>query len=111
VAIINNITWQMKQDRKIAALKSFQGYMWKNGFETGEIKGMYVMICRVCINYLTLNLYLHHYHVCSVYDDVVEALHKWKAMGHKVYIYSSGSVQAQKLLFKYSNKGDLLEVS
>lgn len=28
----------------------------------------------------------------------------------KVYIYSSGSVEAQKLLFGYSTEGDILEV-
>src|SRR2546423_14479125 len=33
-AIIQNIQWQMKIDRKIGALKSFQGFMWKSGFES-----------------------------------------------------------------------------
>lgn len=28
----------------------------------------------------------------------------------KVYIYSSGSIEAQKLLFGYSTEGDILEV-
>lgn len=28
----------------------------------------------------------------------------------KVYIYSSGSVEAQKLLFGHSTEGDILEV-
>ncbi|CAG8490179.1 3744_t:CDS:2 [Paraglomus occultum] len=83
-AVIYNIKWQMKQDRKIGALKSFQGYMWKSGYQTGDLKGI-------------------------IYDDVVEAFHKWKHMGCKIYIYSSGSVQAQKLLFSHSNQGNLLE--
>lgn len=47
----------------------------------------------------------------SVYDDVVPALEKWKAEGKKIYIYSSGSVPAQKLLVGYSSKGDLMPVS
>lgn len=45
-----------------------------------------------------------------IYDDVVPALKEWISSGMKVYIYSSGSVGAQKLLFKYSDKGDLLKV-
>ncbi|RUS18989.1 HAD-like domain-containing protein [Endogone sp. FLAS-F59071] len=45
----------------------------------------------------------------SVYDDVVPALNRWRDTGAKIYIYSSGSVPAQKLLFGYSDKGDLLQ--
>lgn len=45
----------------------------------------------------------------SVYDDVSPALEVWRSTeGQKVYIYSSGSVQAQKLLFKQSLAGDML---
>ena len=83
-AIIQNIQWQMKIDRKIGALKSFQGFMWKSGFESGELKG-------------------------EIFDDVLDALKKWKEIGIKIYIYSSGSISAQKLIFKNSDKGDLLE--
>ena len=46
----------------------------------------------------------------SVYDDVHKAFHLWTSKGKKVYIYSSGSVEAQKLLFGYSVDGDLLPV-
>jgi enolase-phosphatase E1 len=45
-----------------------------------------------------------------IYNDVVPALKEWTSSGLKVYIYSSGSVEAQKLLFKYSSEGDLLKV-
>ncbi|KAH8548189.1 2,3-diketo-5-methylthio-1-phosphopentane phosphatase [Umbelopsis sp. PMI_123] len=82
-AVERTIEWQMQEDRKIGALKSFQGYMWKEGFESGELRG-------------------------QVYDDVVPAFDRWKEQGCKIYIYSSGSVPAQKLLFGYSEKGDLL---
>ncbi|RCI04536.1 hypothetical protein CU098_013107, partial [Rhizopus stolonifer] len=81
-AVIETINWQMKADRKIGALKSFQGYMWKEGYESGVLRGV-------------------------VYDDVVPALDQWKASGKQIYIYSSGSVPAQKLLVGYSTKGDL----
>lgn len=54
-----------------------------------------------------------YFHVISfsVYDDVPEALKTWKKEGKKIFIYSSGSVAAQKLLFKYSKFGDLDSVS
>ena len=45
-----------------------------------------------------------------VYEDVVPALTKWRDSGKEIYIYSSGSVEAQKLLFGWSDKGDLLHV-
>ncbi|GAB5593762.1 enolase-phosphatase E1 [Umbelopsis nana] len=82
-AIQQSIEWQMRKDRKIGALKSFQGFMWKEGYQSGELCG-------------------------QVYDDVVPALKRWKEHGCKIYIYSSGSVPAQKLLFGHSEKGDLL---
>ena len=46
-----------------------------------------------------------------MYDDVVDALKLWTSSGKKVYIYSSGSVEAQKLLFGHSIYGNLLEVT
>ncbi|KAJ2522705.1 enolase-phosphatase E1 [Coemansia sp. RSA 2049] len=81
--VLANIEWQMKADRKIGALKGLQGYMWRFGYEDGELKGV-------------------------IYDDAVEAIQRWTKNGRKVYIYSSGSVEAQKLIFGYTNHGDLL---
>ncbi len=46
-----------------------------------------------------------------VYKDVVPILEQWKRARKDIYIYSSGSVAAQKLLFGYSTWGDLLYVS
>ncbi|KAF9365776.1 hypothetical protein BGX34_008380 [Mortierella sp. NVP85] len=80
--VIASVEWQMKVDRKIGALKAFQGYMWKEGYENGDLKG-------------------------DIYDDVIPALDQWKAEGKKMYIYSSGSIEAQKLIFGYTAKGDL----
>ena len=37
-AVIKNIQWQMASDRKIAALKDFQGFMWRTAYDSGEIK-------------------------------------------------------------------------
>lgn len=83
-ALVKNTKWQMSLDRKTGALKTLQGLIWKQGYEKGEIKG-------------------------HVYDDVMPALEQWRSVnGQKVYIYSSGSVQAQKLLFGQSDAGDML---
>lgn len=46
----------------------------------------------------------------SLYEDVIPSFDQWKAEGKKLYIYSSGSIPAQKLLFGFSEKGDLLHV-
>lgn len=45
----------------------------------------------------------------SIYSDVLPALKKWCEESRRIYIFSSGSVQAQKLLFGHSEEGDLLE--
>lgn len=70
------------QDRKIAPLKSLQAMVWRIGFQSGEIKG-------------------------QVYPDAVNTLKKWRRAGVPLYVYSSGSVQAQKLLFRHSEHGDI----
>ena len=42
-----------------------------------------------------------------MYPDAVDGLRRWHAAGLKLYVYSSGSVAAQQLLFRYSVAGDL----
>lgn len=76
------LLWLMDRDRKSTALKSLQGRVWKAGFLAGELVG-------------------------TMFADVPEALRRWSAAG-KVAIYSSGSVEAQQLLFRYSSAGDLM---
>jgi enolase-phosphatase E1 len=71
------------QDRKVTPLKSLQGMIWRQGYESGALKG-------------------------PVFDDAVAALRAWRERGVRAFIYSSGSVEAQKLLFRYSDHGDLL---
>jgi enolase-phosphatase E1 len=75
------LLWLMDQDRKSTALKSLQGKIWKSGFLAGELVG-------------------------TVFPDVPEALDRWSKKA-RVAIYSSGSVEAQKLLFWHSSAGDL----
>ncbi|XP_063776016.1 enolase-phosphatase E1 isoform X2 [Pseudophryne corroboree] len=82
--VVNNVHWQMSLDRKTTALKQLQGHMWRCAYATGQVKG-------------------------EVYEDVQPALRKWRNAGLKLYIYSSGSVEAQKLLFGHSIEGDLLK--
>jgi enolase-phosphatase E1 len=75
------LMWLMDRDRKSTALKSLQGKIWKAGFENGELKG-------------------------TLFEDAPEAFKRW-SMYARVAIYSSGSVEAQKLFFRYSTGGDL----
>lgn len=77
------LNWLMDRDRKSTALKSLQGRIWKKGFESGELKGI-------------------------LFADVPAALDRWSASG-QVAIYSSGSIDAQRLLFRYSIFGDLTD--
>lgn len=69
-------------DRKATPLKSLQGMIWREGYESGEI-------------------------VAPLYPDAVEAMRAWHAQGLRLDIYSSGSVEAQILLYRHSNAGDL----
>ena len=47
---------------------------------------------------------------CRLFDDIEPALKAWSAKELKVYLFSAGTVDTQKLLFGYSAKGDLQEV-
>lgn len=75
------IQW-IDEDKKITPLKSLQGLIWETGYKRGELKG-------------------------HLYEDVIRNLQNWKAQGFDLYVYSSGSVYAQKLLFAHTEIGDL----
>lgn len=70
------------EDRKITPLKALQGMIWEAGYKAGDYRA-------------------------HIYPDVPPALRKWKAQGLKLYVYSSGSVSAQKLFFGHTEAGDL----
>jgi len=72
----------VQKDLKVASLKRMQGQMWRSGYEKGDLKG-------------------------HVYPDFVHMVNWMQSHGVNIYIYSSGSVEAQKLLFGYSEEGDL----
>lgn len=80
--IIQKLQFWCEEDRKITPLKTLQGLLWKIGYEQGVLKG-------------------------HVYEDVPIALDKWYRMGLKIGVFSSGSVEAQKLIFGHSTNGDL----
>ncbi|XP_011098293.1 probable bifunctional methylthioribulose-1-phosphate dehydratase/enolase-phosphatase E1 isoform X3 [Sesamum indicum] len=81
-AVVANVEAMIKADRKITSLKQLQGHIWRTGFQSNELETV-------------------------IFDDVPEALEKWHSLGIKVYIYSSGSRLAQRLLFGNTNYGDL----
>ncbi|MFG2280834.1 acireductone synthase [Streptomyces asoensis] len=72
----------LDEDRKATPLKSLQGVVWSEGFARGDL-------------------------VSHFYDDVVPRLHAWHAAGLRLYVYSSGSVSAQRAWFANSPAGDL----
>lgn len=75
------VSW-MDNDQKITPLKALQGHIWQAGYNSGELRG---------------HLYL----------DAADLLQRWHQAGYQLCVYSSGSVAAQKLLFKHSTYGDL----
>jgi len=81
-SVADYLTYLIDNDRKSTPLKSIQGTIWLAGYENGDL-------------------------VSTVYDDVPKALERWKGDGKIIAIYSSGSVLAQQLIFKYSDQGDL----
>lgn len=70
------------EDRKAKPLKTLQGLIWREGYESGALKS-------------------------HLYAEVAAALRRWHASGVALYVYSSGSVAAQKLLFAHTGEGDL----
>ncbi|MEU1018611.1 acireductone synthase [Streptomyces sp. NPDC005898] len=71
------------EDRKATPLKTLQGILWAEGFARGEL-------------------------VSHFYPDVIPVLRRWHAQGLRLYVYSSGSVAAQRAWFAHTPEGDLL---
>lgn len=79
---VETLTRWIDEDRKETALKTLQGLIWAEGYADGTLQG-------------------------HIYPDAADALQRWHADGLRLYVYSSGSVAAQKLIFGHSNAGDL----
>ena len=72
----------IKTDKKSTTLKDIQGKIWKEGYTTGRISS-------------------------ELFEDAHVNLKRWHKQGYRLSVYSSGSVEAQHLLYKYTNKGDI----
>ncbi|EPS42578.1 hypothetical protein H072_3459 [Dactylellina haptotyla CBS 200.50] len=80
-AFLSHVEDLTRNDVKIAYLKNLQGYLWLTAYRTGAVQA-------------------------PIYPDVITALKLWTSKGFKVYIYSSGSVLAQKLFFEYTDNSE-----
>ena len=72
----------MDQDAKATPLKTIQGMIWRLGYDRGELRG-------------------------EVFPDAAACLRTWHSAGLKLFVYSSGSVEAQRQIFGRSTAGDL----
>jgi enolase-phosphatase E1 len=79
---VATLTRWIDEDRKATPLKTLQGMIWADGYREGAFTG-------------------------HIYADAVAALRRWHDAGIALYVFSSGSVAAQKLLFGHSDAGDL----
>lgn len=69
-------------DRKSTGLKSLQGKIWDQGYREGTLQA-------------------------QLFADVAPTLQTWVDRAKQIYIFSSGSVQAQEALFRHTEAGDL----
>jgi len=81
-AVVQQLLAWIDTDKKLTPLKALQGMIWAQGYTDGDFHG-------------------------HIYADACEKLRSWHAQGIALYVYSSGSVQAQKLLFGHTRYGDL----
>lgn len=80
--VIAQLVQWIDEDQKIAPLKTLQGMIWQAGYKSGDFTG-------------------------HVYEDAARKLREWHEQGIKLYVFSSGSVKAQQLLFGFSDFGDM----
>ena len=76
------IRWLISRDRKLTPLKQLQGFIWEQGYATGELQA-------------------------PLFEDVPAALRRWWLQGLTLAVYSSGSIAAQQLLYTHSNTGNI----
>ena len=81
--VIECLLQWIRDDKKATPLKALQGMIWKQGYENGDYQA-------------------------HMYPDATARLKQWYNQGLPLYVYSSGSIQAQKLFYGYSQDGDLL---
>jgi enolase-phosphatase E1 len=81
-AILAHLHAWIAEDRKATPLKTLQGLIWHEGYEQSGLLG-------------------------HLYPDVPPVLQAWYDAGIELYVYSSGSIVAQKVLFAHTFAGDL----
>jgi enolase-phosphatase E1 len=81
-ALVGTLQSWIDSDKKHTALKALQGLIWVDGYRNADFKA-------------------------PVYEDAHTRLLQWKAQGLPLYVYSSGSVPAQKLFFAFTDHGDM----
>lgn len=81
-AVVAVLRGWIAEDRKTTSLKALQGMIWAEGYRAGGFQG-------------------------HIYDDAAAALRQWHSAGKALYVYSSGSVAAQKQIFGHTKFGDL----
>jgi enolase-phosphatase E1 len=69
-------------DAKVTPLKTIQGLIWREGYAAGDL-------------------------VAQFYPDAPDCLSFWKREGLPLFVYSSGSEEAQRGIFGHSQAGDL----
>ena len=80
--LVSYLQYLIRVDRKSKPLKEIQGQIWKVGYEKGELQSI-------------------------LFADVPDFFLRLEERKIKIAIYSSGSVEAQKYIFRHSNFGDL----
>ncbi|KPM76625.1 acireductone synthase [Pseudoalteromonas sp. UCD-33C] len=80
--VIKHLIHWIETDQKITPLKQLQGLIWQTGYESGDFTG-------------------------HLYPDAYDFLQAQKHAGKSLYVYSSGSVKAQHLIFEFSDYGDV----
>ena len=80
LAAVPYIHYLIATDRKSTGLKSLQGKIWEQGYRDGTLRS-------------------------QLFPDVKPAFERWTREGKRLFIFSSGSIQAQQLLFRYTQEG------
>jgi enolase-phosphatase E1 len=80
--LVSTLLRWIETDQKLAPLKGLQGLIWEEGYRQGGFQG-------------------------HVYEDAARRLREWHAQGLRLFVYSSGSEHAQRLIFGHTPFGDL----
>ncbi|XP_013397492.2 enolase-phosphatase E1 [Lingula anatina] len=80
-SITENLKWQMSQEKATTAACQLQSQILREAFKMEKMKG-------------------------KLFDDVVPALKEVATDSRQVYLFSTTSMDVQKLLFTYSAQGD-----